>query len=334
MRRASFFVVVAVLVGWITVVSGLGQSSRAQVQTSDLGHEIAGALLPGFPSGRPFFVAVIGSDARPGVCEPVERCLADSLHIIGVNPRKRAAAVVGIPRDSYVEIPGQGTRKINDSLFLGGPELVVDTLEQLAGVEITYSFLTSFEGFRHMISDVGGIEVEIPYPMSDSASGATFEPGLQRLDGPQALAFSRNRKNVPNGDFSRTENQGLVILSALGQFRQEVRRDPTRLFTWLIAGAKYIQTEVTLEELYELALATLAIDPKRVVNQALPGGIGTAGGASIVSLGAEADAVFADLADDGLLEQVVVEEAEEAVPTEEEIDELQESPTPEAAPSP
>jgi hypothetical protein len=110
-----------------------------------------------------------------------------------------------------------------------------------------------------------------------------------------------------------------------------VRRDPARLFTWLIAGAKYIQTELGLEDLYELALATLAIDPKKVVNVPLPGGIGTAGEASIVTLGSEADAVFADLADDGVLEAPVTEGD---LPPEEEIEELETSPTPEAGPSP
>ena len=315
MRRASFFVFVAALVGWIVVGAALKPASHAQVQTSDLGHEIAGTLLPGFPSGRPFFVAVIGSDARPGVCEPVEACLADSLHIIGVNPKKRAASIVGIPRDSYVEIPGVGTRKINDSLSLGGPEKVVETLEALADVEIEMSFLTSFEGFRHMIEEVGGLTIEVPYAVSDESSGASLEAGVQTLDGPTALAFARNRKSTPNGDFSRTENQGLMIVSALAQMRQEVRKDPARLFTWLIAGAKYIQTSLELSDLYDLALASLAIDPKKVVNVALPGGIGMAGGASIVTLGSEADAVLADLADDGLLEaSAVTEETEEPVP--------------------
>lgn len=304
MKRAAFLVLVAGLIAWILVGAGLRPGSQAQVQTSDLGHEIASSLLPGFPTGRPFFVAVIGSDARPGVCEPVERCLADSIHLIGVNPKKRAAGIVGIPRDSYVPIPGVGTQKINNALFHGGPELVVQTVEQLAGVEVDHWFLTSFEGFRHLIEEVGGLEVEIPYAVSDSSSGASLGAGLQRLDGSTALAFARNRKSTPLGDFSRTENQGLMILSALAQLRQEVRRDPARLFTWLIAGARYIQTELTLADLFELALATLAIDPKDVVNRALPGGIGVAGEASIVTLGEEAGAVFADLADDGLLEPV------------------------------
>ena len=302
MRRASFLVVIAGLIGWILVGTGLRSGTEAQVQTADLGHEIASSLLPGFPTGRPFFVAVIGSDARPGVCEPVERCLADSLHLIGVNPKEGAAGIVGIPRDSYVNIPGYGTQKINNALFHGGPELVVQTLEELAGVSVDHWFLTSFEGFRHMIEEVGGLEVEVPYSMSDGASGASLAAGLQTLDGQQALAFARNRKGTPNGDFSRTENQGLMILSALAQMRQEVRRDPARLFTWLIAGAKYIQTGLSLSELFELALATMSIDPKDVVNRALPGGLDFAGEASIVSLGGEADAMLADLADDGLLE--------------------------------
>jgi hypothetical protein len=101
-----------------------------------------------------------------------------------------------------------------------------------------------------------------------------------------------------------------MILSALAQLRQDVRKDPTSLFTWLIAGARYIQTELTLADLFELALGALAIDPKNVANIALPGGIGTAGTASIVTLGSEADAVFADLADDGMLESADVEPPE------------------------
>jgi LCP family protein required for cell wall assembly len=315
-KRASFFfVLLAALVGWILVGMGSHPTSHAQVQTEDMGHEIASSLFPGFPSSRPFFIAVIGSDARPGVCEPVERCLSDSLHIIGINPKERSASIVGIPRDSYINIPGVGTRKINESLYNGGPELVVQTLEELSGVRIDDWFLTSFEGFRHLIEEIGGIRVEIPYPMSDEHSGASFEAGPAVLDGAQALAFARNRHDAPNGDFSRTENQGRIILAALAQLRQEVRKDPTRLFTWLIAGAKYVQTDLSMTDLFELGLAALAIDPKNIVNRALPGGIGTAGGASIVTLGGDADAVFADLADDGLLEETAPDATTTETPT-------------------
>lgn len=302
MKRALIAGGLAVAVGAWAATGALGGDIGAWAQGVATRTDEA-EFLPGFRAeGEVLFVLAIGSDARPGVCEPVERCLGDSLHLIGINAARRAASILGIPRDSYVDIPGHGQMKINDALFLGGPELVVQTVEQLAGVDIDHYFLTSFEGFRHMIEEVGGIEVEIPYPMSDAASGAVFPAGPARLDGPQALAFARNRKDVPNGDFSRTENQGLLILAALDQFRREVRKDPLRLFTWLIAGKKYIATDVSFTELFDLALATMTISPERVVNRALPGGIGLAGAASVVTLGGEAEAVFADIADDGLLE--------------------------------
>jgi hypothetical protein len=64
----------------------------------------------------------------------------------------------------------------------------------------------------------------------------------------------------------------------------------------------HVQTDLPASDLFELALASLTIEPRKVVNMVTPGGISTAGGASIVTLGSEADAVFADIADDALLE--------------------------------
>jgi LCP family protein required for cell wall assembly len=305
-RLAAAVVLFLALGSWIVVGAVLADPLPVEAQTTpppvEIGHVQDASYAAGFGGRKPIFLLAIGSDARPGVCEPVERCLADSLHLVGINPRERAASVLGFPRDSYVNVPGVGTRKINDSLFYGGPDLVVQTVEELVGVDIDYYFLTSFEGFRKMVSKVGGIEVEVPYPMSDASSGAVFDAGLQVLDGKQALAFARNRKDTPNGDFSRSENQGLVMLAALERFRKDMRQDPLSLFTWLVAGLTHMQTDLSAGELFRLAIAGLSIEPNRVVNRVTPGGISIAGGASIVALGSEADAVFADIADDGLLE--------------------------------
>jgi len=293
---------------WIAGGALLADPPAAEAQTPtamQVGHLVDSTFLPGFGdvSGKGvLFVLAIGSDARPGVCEPVERCLADSIHLIGINPRRGGASILGFPRDSYVPIPGVGTQKINNALFAGGPELVVQTVEELVGVDIDNYFLTSFAGLRHMVNAVGGVEVEIPYAMSDASSGAVFEAGPHELDGKQALAFARNRKSTPNGDFSRSENQGLLMLGALEEFRKDIRRDPFGLFTWVVAGIEQIQTDLSAVELFQLSLAALTINPNKVVNRVTPGGIGSASGASIVTLGSEADAVFADIADDGLLE--------------------------------
>lgn len=306
-RTAAVAAVFAGLGAWVVGGAVLADPPKVAAQTSPppavtVGHTQDASFLASFDGKRPFFVLAVGSDARPGVCEPVERCLADSIHLIGVNPRRGAASIIGFPRDSYVNIPGVGTRKINDSLFYGGPELVVQTVEELVGVDIDHYLLTSFEGLKKMVNAVGGLEVDIPYPMSDSSSGAVFSEGPTTLDGKQALAFARNRKDTPNGDFSRSENQGLVMVAALEQFRKDIRRDPLSMFSWMIAGMTHIQTELPADELFRLALAALSVEPNRVVNRVTPGGISTAGGASIVALGSEADAMFADIADDGLLE--------------------------------
>ena len=295
------------LVAWIATGTLLATPPPAGAQSPEmqLGHAGEVSFLPGFRdvAGKGvFYILAIGSDARPGVCEPIDRCLADSIHLIGINPRKGTASILGFPRDSYVPIPGVGTQKINNSLFNGGPDLVVQTIEELVGVDIDHYFLTSFAGLRHMVNAVGGIEVEIPYPMSDSYSGAVLDAGPHTLDGKQALAFARNRHDTPNGDFSRSENQGRLMLAALAQFRRSVRKDPFGMFTWLVAGMEHIQTDLSAMDLFGMALAALTVEPNRVVNRVVPGGIGSAGGASIVTLGSEADAVFADIADDGLLE--------------------------------
>jgi polyisoprenyl-teichoic acid--peptidoglycan teichoic acid transferase len=306
-QRTSAAAVVIIAVGsWITAGALVADppAVRAQSPTPSIqiGHVQDSSFGGTFPSKRPIFVLAIGSDARPGVCEPVERCLADSIHLIGINPKERGGSIVGLPRDSYVEIPGVGTRKINDALFNGGPELVVETVEQLVGVEIDYYFLTSFVGFRHMVNDVGGLEVELPYSVAASGGLPTIAAGRQVLDGALALALARNRKGVPNGDFSRSENQGLLLMAALERFRKDMRNDPLSVFTWVLSGLRHIQTELSAGEMFQLALAAMTIEPNRVVNRVAPGSIGFAGEASVVFLGGEAEAMFQDVADDGLLE--------------------------------
>ena len=249
--------------------------------------------------GKPFFLLAIGSDARPG--QAAGRGLADSLHIIGVNPKKGRASVLGIPRDSFVPIPGVGTRKINEALFYGGPDLMVSTVEQLSGARIDAYLLAGFEEFRNAVTGIGGLEVRIPYPMSDSKSGAHFQPGRRRLQGPDALAFSRNRYDAPGGDFGRSMNQGRVLLGAMREFQDDLRKDPTTLLRWLAVGVRHLDTDLTMGEAADLLLALPSLEPGRVKNAVVSGSGSTVGGQSVVILGSGAQAMFRDLARDGFL---------------------------------
>lgn len=284
-----------IAVGALTVTP---RPAAAQTPAVEI-HKVQQAdFVPARTGNRPIVILALGSDARPG--EEVDRRLADSIHLIAVNAKEGGATILGFPRDSYVPIPGVGTRKINDALFYGGPELVVQTVQDLTGIPIDYYMLTSFRGLKQMVDEIGGIEVDIPYAMSDPASGAFFEPGLQRLNGEQALALARNRKSTPNGDFSRSENQGLLLLAALRALHEDFTENPASIFTWVAVGARHILTDLPLEELLELTLTALHVDPEKVTNMVLPGGIGSAGGASVVIL-ADSSALYADIRDDGLI---------------------------------
>jgi LCP family protein required for cell wall assembly len=245
------------------------------------------------------FVLVIGSDARPGA-NPA-RALADSIHIVGVNPRRGRASILGIPRDSFVQIPGRGADKINASLR-GGPELVVDTVERLAGVRIDAYVLTGFAGFERIVDTVGQIEIDIPYAMNDPYSHARFRAGRTRLNARNALAFSRNRHDARGGDFGRSLNQGRLLVAFLAELREDLRRGNAELLPWLLAGTRYAETDLELGQMVDLLLAVPAIAPGDVRNRVLPGHTATIGGRSVVVLSPNARDMLRDVARDAVLD--------------------------------
>jgi len=261
-------------------------------------------FTPVLDGSEPIFVVFIGSDARPG--QAVDRERADSIHLVGIDPAKGRASVLGFPRDSWVEIPGYGTDKINASMVYGGPDAVVATVEALTGITVDYWALTSFEGFQAMVNDVGGLVVDVPFPMSDPYARTNFEPGVQRLDGADALAFARDRHSLASGDFGRSENQGRLILAALAQFRKEFSKDPSRLLTWVAAGLRHVQTDLGIGEVLDLAFTASRINPKRVENMVVPGSTGMEGGQSVVFLSSAAVAIYRDMADDGFVSKANV----------------------------
>jgi len=257
------------------------------------------SALPSLPSRDPFFFLVIGSDARPG--QSLNGSRGDSLHIVGVDPRTGAASILGIPRDSFVPVPGAGTTKINEALARGGPELAVKTVEQLSGVHIDAYILTGFQGFEQIVRTVGSISIQIPYDISDHFSHAFFQRGPTELNPREALAFVRNRHDAPGGDLGRSLNQGRFLIAALAELRDRLRTDAAALIPWVVAGARYVQTDLSFPQMIDLILAVPAIDPARIVNRVVPGSVATVGGRSVVMLGAAAREMFHDLARDATL---------------------------------
>ncbi|HVM41490.1 MAG TPA: LCP family protein [Acidimicrobiia bacterium] len=245
------------------------------------------------------FVLVIGSDARPG--EDPTRARADSIHLLAANPHSGVGAIVGFPRDSWVDVPGRGHHKLTESLALGGPDLTAQTIRQLTGLPVHYYVVTGFAGFMNLVDEVGGVHVPVPYRMNDPASGARFEAGWHHLGGGTALALARNRKDAPHGDFSRSANQGLLILSALAQMRAEVG-DDAGIHRWLGVLLRHVHLDVPMSELPPLAALGRRLNPETLPNVVVPGRAGRAGGASVVHLdAAAAAALFDDVRADGTI---------------------------------
>lgn len=244
------------------------------------------------------FVLVIGSDARPG--QDVTRTRADSLHLLAVNPMSMEGTIVGFPRDAWVEIPGRGRGKINSALAMGGPTLMAETIRHLTGLPVHYYVVTGFEGFERLVDDLGGVDLHLDRKMNDRVSGALFEAGWHHFNGFEALAVSRNRKDVPNGDFSRSENQGRLILATLSKMRSEVGNDD-HIFQWLGVLGRHVALDVPLDHLPRLAALGRRLEPERVKNVVLPGRVGSAGRQSVVFLTEDAPRLFDDLRPDAVI---------------------------------
>lgn len=304
-RRAALLV--AFVAAWVAG-SALGATEPASHAAAAPLFQLERAhaeFVPALDGSKPIFVLVIGSDARPD--QAVESQRADSIHIVSINPAEHRATIVGIPRDSFVDIPDHGQDKIDAALFFGGPELVVETVEQLTGLKMDYWAMTGFASFEAMVDDVDGLVVDVPFAMSDEASRAFFEPGVQRLDGDNALAFARNRHDLPSGDFGRSEDHGLLMVSALAQFKKEFNQDPARLLAWVASFVRHGTTSLSLDEVLDLAFTGTTINANKVANAVLPGGVGMVGTLSVVTLNQDTlDAISKDLADDGILKKANV----------------------------
>jgi LCP family protein required for cell wall assembly len=297
-RRAAF--VAAALVTWVAG-SALGTTPIPHAVAQPfmtIGAAHSAQLLPALDGKKPVFILALGTDTRKH--NDIGCGCADSIHLIGINPRKRNATVLGFPRDSWVEIPGLGMNKINTALHYGGPKLMVQTIEAITGIHIDFYVLTTFGGLTSMVNSVGGVTVDVPYPMHDHYSGADFEPGSIHMNGKQALSFARDRHDVPNGDLSRSSDQGILFLSALAEFRADFDKSPSSLLTWMGAGLRNIETDLPLDEMLKLAFTAAEVKPAKVKNLVVPATVGTVGAASVVFISSSAKDIYANMRDDGL----------------------------------
>ncbi|HET7305158.1 MAG TPA: LCP family protein [Segeticoccus sp.] len=244
-------------------------------------------------------VLLMGSDARVSHGDKVSRSRADSLHVLGLDGRG-GAGLVGIPRDSWVPLATGGEGKINSAMAYGGPEAELKTVRRVTDLPVEGYLLTGFVGFRHAIDAFGGLPFDAPKTVIDPTnhnSGAHVEKGRQTLDGDQALAYARERKSLPDGDFGRSRNQGWLLLAGAAMVRAG---GPEKLPQYLHELGPRVSTDLSPQQVLTLAAHVFTVKPAKVDNEVATGGFGTRDGQSVVLLDRAARRLFHDLRDGDL----------------------------------
>ena len=300
-RRLAAAIAVVGLFAWaaVSVATDVATTTASAGPLLQLAPAHPGEHLPAIDGTDPIFFLVLGNSTSRTV---EESKISDSIHIVGFNPAQNEASILGFPRDLWVPIPGHGTTKINAATEYGGSKLMVQTIEDLTDIEIDYVASTGFTTFRTIISDLGGVIVNVPYPIEDSHTGLHVNKGKEEMNGKEALDFARSRYGVPNGDFSRSENQGVILESLHTKLAKEFKKNPGRVLDWLGTGLRNTENDIPFEELMKLSLAAADLPPKGVTaNCVVPGVVANVGGISIVKEAATAGRVYKDMAKDGLV---------------------------------
>ncbi|MFT3872512.1 MAG: LCP family protein [Nocardioides sp.] len=226
------------------------------------------------------WILCVGSDARPG--EDMTHVRGDALQLVGINTKTGAAADIGVPRDSWVNIPGYGSNKINAALYFGGPQALGKAIGDLVGIQPDYVFVTRFQYFEDAVGTIGGVDVKNPVAFSDTyLKPKGFPAGKIHLGAYDALAFSRIRHDLLRGDFDRSANQQRVLKAIQAKVAARADR-PGFLEKGVLTAMKDMHTDLSPAELFQLAQAVAHVDPKKVTNCVVQGGIGDVGGASVV----------------------------------------------------
>ncbi len=239
--------------------------------------------------GGPRFVLVVGSDARG---TSLQGSRGDTLQIIGIDG-KGGGGIVGIPRDLWVPLSTGGTAKINAAFAYGGGKAQLATVKRLSGLPIEGYVVTGFAGFRKIVDESGGLTLTIDKAFTFLGM-LDVKAGKQKADGNTALAYARERKSLPDGDFGRSRHQQEILLAAGVAARLA---GPAGLPRQMTITSKYVRTDLSAEDALTFLAAFYRLDPTKVGHEVVPGSIGTADGQSIVRVTSGTEAVFAKFRD-------------------------------------
>lgn len=238
---------------------------------------VAGPVLSLAGGGGRINVLLLGIDRRNGTGWAYR---TDTIIIVSLDPATRAAAMLSIPRDLQVTIPGHGEDRVNTANVFGyrqdnpqgGPDLLKATMEANFGVPIDGYLMVDFYLFEEIVDRLGGIEIDVPRVLHDARypdprpgdpyafKTIHFDPGRQQMDGKRALEYARSRMSTT--DFDRAKRQQLILLAI-----RERALSLSAIPRWpLVARAVIdgVKTDMDLGDLLTLALLVARIEPSNI----------------------------------------------------------------------
>jgi LCP family protein required for cell wall assembly len=277
-------------------------------QVSDVPRLSFGSVLDEeVAKGEPQNILLVGVDDGTGLAsdDPVRRGRSQSLNtdtimVLRVDPESERAALLSFPRDLWVTIAGSTQKgKINSAMALGGPERLVQTIQQNFQIEIHHFVMVDLAGFRSLVAAVDGVPVYFPWAARDQQSGfLQDETGCITLEPDQALAYTRSRYfeiydeerkryiDDPASDIGRINRQQRFIKAALRRAIAKGVRNPFTMNQLVTVGQQSVtlDDQLTAQDMVDLGMQFRDFDPEELDLYVPPTRGGNVGAASVVFL--------------------------------------------------
>ncbi len=224
-------------------------------------------------------ILLIGNDSRAGGGDG----RSDAMILVSISNRTKTIYLTSLLRDIYVEIPGHESNRLNAAYAFGGPELLLETIKQNLDIEVNRYVQVNFQAFANLIDAVGGVELELTneevqlvnaylneYNLLenrpiDTDYLPTDASGLLHLNGPQALAYSRNR--YIGSDFGRTERQRKILEAVFHQLPASMLTNLDDLIDGILPN---LTTNISRSECYTLSLDAPKLLTYELVQASIP----------------------------------------------------------------
>jgi LCP family protein required for cell wall assembly len=238
------------------------------------------------------WVLVLGADSEGRT---------DAIHLVGMDRATSSGVALGIPRDTWLDMPGIGFARINEAYMKGGPKATADAVAELTGITPDLVLHMDSDGFLDLMSTLGPVEVRTPQEFTND--GVHVEKGLNTFSPKQALAYVDYRVGLERGDFDRSANQQRLMEGALTSLQaQEDEVGFMERATISAIGA--LDTDRGPSYLYRLAQFVTTVEPKRVDTCVITGTFDTVGeGAQVVIVDPEFSRAIGSDAEDFRLQQ-------------------------------